>query len=448
MPSLVFSLPISLAACGCMAAAGASDLPEIVKLTASDSAEDNRFGEPVAIHGDILLVSSPGRTPGGIYVFDSLTGTELGTISVTDEQSENWNGGNIAVTSTLALVADKDADHNGIMNCGAIYVIDIATGKQLRKLTTSDAYTDDHIGNALAISGNVVVAGAQSESHSDLSSPGSAYAFDLETGEELFKITPDASWHFDSFGASVAISSDYILVGAPRADPNNLAQAGRAFVFERETGEQLSTLVASEPGEDDRFGSTVAIAGSIAIVSAPRDDHSGYANAGSVYLFDLKTGRQEARLTAAIPMDQGSFGHHLVASEQFIVIGSINGGLGVTDVYELDSRIHITRLIASDRGGEEPFLGRPAIDGSRIVVGISNDDPNGVINAGSAYIFDLDELACPADLTDDGVLDLGDVGAFIGAFILQTPIADLNEDGIYDLADITVFVNSFNAGCP
>jgi hypothetical protein len=57
-------------------------------------------------------------------------------------------------------------------------------------------------------------------------------------------------------------------------------------------------------------------------------------------------------------------------------------------------------------------------------------------------------LPCPADLAPpEGVLDLADIGAFVGAFTTGDPAADLNPDGVFDLADIAAFVTSFNTGC-
>jgi hypothetical protein len=47
-----------------------------------------------------------------------------------------------------------------------------------------------------------------------------------------------------------------------------------------------------------------------------------------------------------------------------------------------------------------------------------------------------------------GILDLGDIVAFVTAFTAQDPLADLVPDGIYDLADIVAFVTAFNTGCP
>lgn len=55
---------------------------------------------------------------------------------------------------------------------------------------------------------------------------------------------------------------------------------------------------------------------------------------------------------------------------------------------------------------------------------------------------------CAADLTGDGVLDLGDINAFVAGFTTQDPIADFDDNGIFDLADINAFVFSFLAGCP
>ena len=54
-----------------------------------------------------------------------------------------------------------------------------------------------------------------------------------------------------------------------------------------------------------------------------------------------------------------------------------------------------------------------------------------------------------ADLAEPfGVLDLQDIGAFVGGFTSQMPIADLDGNGIYDLTDIGLFVSNFTAGCP
>jgi hypothetical protein len=57
-------------------------------------------------------------------------------------------------------------------------------------------------------------------------------------------------------------------------------------------------------------------------------------------------------------------------------------------------------------------------------------------------------IACPADLTGDGVLNFFDVSAFLTAFGAMDPVADLNGDGIFNFFDVSAFLSAFAAGCP
>jgi|GEM_PF-3454823 len=54
---------------------------------------------------------------------------------------------------------------------------------------------------------------------------------------------------------------------------------------------------------------------------------------------------------------------------------------------------------------------------------------------------------CPADVNADGVLDNGDIGAFVALFLAGDLIADFTGDGILDNGDIGAFVAAFLAGC-
>lgn len=55
---------------------------------------------------------------------------------------------------------------------------------------------------------------------------------------------------------------------------------------------------------------------------------------------------------------------------------------------------------------------------------------------------------CPADFTDDGVLDFFDVSAFLNAFNTMNPAGDLTADGVFDFFDVSAFLNAYGAGCP
>lgn len=63
------------------------------------------------------------------------------------------------------------------------------------------------------------------------------------------------------------------------------------------------------------------------------------------------------------------------------------------------------------------------------------------------YTANVIEDDCVADITGDGVVDNGDIGAFVTLFIAADPAADFNGDGIIDNGDIGAFVTAFLEGC-
>jgi hypothetical protein len=113
----------------------------------------------------------------------------------------------------------------------------------------------------------------------------------------------------DSFGNSVAVSGDTVVVGAPveasnatgvngdQAD-NSAFRSGAAYVFVRSGGvwSQQAYLKASNSGADDYFGDSVGVSGDTVVVGASSEasnatgvngnqSNNTSANAGAVYVF-------------------------------------------------------------------------------------------------------------------------------------------------------------------
>ena len=84
----------------------------------------------------------------------------------------------------------------------------------------------------------------------------------------------------DSFGESVAIDGDVMVVGAPwersdGSDPgDNSFLAGAAYVFERDGCEwsEVAYLKAPSPEGGEGFGATVAVDGDVIVVGADRSN--------------------------------------------------------------------------------------------------------------------------------------------------------------------------------
>ena len=55
------------------------------------------------------------------------------------------------------------------------------------------------------------------------------------------------------------------------------------------------------------------------------------------------------------------------------------------------SNTFITKLFAPDKGVSDEFGKSVSLSGSIVAVGVPGDDPNGTLNAGSVYLFKLED---------------------------------------------------------
>ncbi len=253
---------------------------------------------------------------------------------------------------------------------------------EVRKLTASDTAFDDAFGRHVAISGNIAIIGARRDD-TDVDDSGSAYLFDVTTGQELFKLTASDAGEGDLFGASVAIDGNVAIVGDPYSDS--------AYLFDVTTGQELFKLAASDAAELNFFGESVAIDGNVAIVGAFVDDSAGQ-DSGSAYLFDVTTGEQLSKLMASDPEFADYFGFSVALSGNIAVVGAptgfIDGGLGAAHVFDVTSGEELYQLITSDayESQSAEFGYAVAIDGNKII--------GGSYYLEAAYIF---ELPLPGD---------------------------------------------------
>ena len=182
---------------------------------------------------------------------------------------------------------------------GAGYVF-VRSGKtwaaQGSALVASDGVIPDDLGGRVALSGDSAVLYAGQKSFSD-GVYGGIYVFTrsgakwMQQGAAI-EGTSRSKSHGDSFGASVAISGDTIVVGAP-----GLANGGGAFIFARSgtTWTQQGGF-----GFDHIFdffndggtvgcGTSVAISGDTILLGCPGSNNGGGAGTGSAIFF-IRTG--------------------------------------------------------------------------------------------------------------------------------------------------------------
>lgn len=357
---------------------------ERFKFVADDAAEIDYFGRTVGISGNTAIVGADnddddGPKSGSAYLFDVTTGAQR-KLTASDAKHNDEFGISVGISGDAAIVGAWGTDP-----LPSAYLFNVMTGVQRFKLTPTDAIDNNAFGYAAAIDGNTAIVGACLDDEADISA-GAAYLFDVDTGEERFKLTADEPMAYDHFGVSVAISGNTAIVGTD-VDDDGQGGTGAAYLFDVRTGEQLFELTSDGTDPQDQFGAAVAINGDVAIVGAPHDiDCCG---PGAAYLFDVNTGDQLFKLIS--PDGDGTrtdaFGAAVGISNIAIVVGAEfnDSGAGSAFLFDATTGKQIIKLITSDLAGRR--LGESvAISGSTAIVGASHDEHAGR-GSGAAYLF-------------------------------------------------------------
>jgi hypothetical protein len=399
---------------------------EDVKLTASDADSGAHFGQSIAVSGDTALVGAPkesGLNTGAVYVFVRDHGGpdnwgEVKKLTASDAAVADEFGNAVAISGDTAVIGANGSNDAG-SNSGAAYVFVRDHGGpdnwgEARKVTASDAAASDFFGFSVSISGDTAVIGAAFDDDAGASS-GSAYVFARDQGGpdnwgEVRKLTASDAAAVDRFGYSVAISADTAVIGV-ESDDDSGSGAGSAYVFARNQGGPdnwgvVRKLTASDAAAFDHFGFSVSISDDTAVIGAAFEDDA----AGSAYVFARDDGGPdnwgEVRKLTASDADLGDrFGWSVTLDGDTMVVGAFSdddvaGNAGsayvfVRDQGGTDNWGEVRKLIASDAESGDFFGGSVAISGSAAVVGaFGNDDVCVFCDSGSAYVFMLETPEC------------------------------------------------------
>ena len=157
----------------------------------------------------------------------------------------------------------------------------------------------------------------------------------FQPGPRLHAVKPTL---LDGFGMTVASAGNRILVGAPHA-AGRQGQTGKAFLFERESGNMLSAFVPPSPIGDDLFGLSVGLTTHYAVVGAPRGKGQQRRSVGSVSVFDPETGTV-LRVVTSPNQATAAFGHAVAVQGSLLAIGDPGAGTATTfdvgEVYVVD----------------------------------------------------------------------------------------------------------------
>ncbi len=276
---------------------------------ASNAGDRDQFGTLLALSGDTLVVSVTG---------------EAGSVG-------GING-----------PQDNDANESG-----AVYVFhnsEAGGWQQEAYVKASNPGGSDLFGIGIAVDSDLLVVGAPREDSASVGvggeqddngarDSGAVYVFRRVEGvwQQEAYLKASNTERDDSFGWSVAVSGDIIVVGAPGESSatsdqanNEAAESGAAYVFRHCGGNwtQQAYLKASNAGSEDFFGRSVTISGNTIAVGASGEasrstgigadsSDNSLPNAGAAYIYE-RNGHSWEEVAYVKPSDTSS-GQHFAA---------------------------------------------------------------------------------------------------------------------------------------
>ncbi len=407
-------------------------------LKASNPGPGDAFGSSVAISGDTAVVGAEwdgssgfhpvrsdtsARESGSAFVFvrNGTNWIQQACLKASNARPEHGFGHSVAVSGDIVVVgaindSSSSAGVNGNQSdtnapfAGAAYVFvrKDTNWTQEAYLKASNPDKEDRFGISVAVFGNTVVVGAWWEDsnatgingeQSDNSAPdaGTAYIFvrhGTNWSQQAY-LKASNTRPQQSFGKSVAISGETIVIGAEFENSgatgvngvqsgSSLVGSGAAYVFVRDgtNWSQQAYLKAFRP-KVNSFGTSVAISSEMVVVGATREDSAASGingdqnntdapSSGAAYVF-VRNGTNWIQR------------YYLKASNPDGCVGRVY----------LD---FVGRLKSSSRGTCDQFGWSVGVSGDTVIVGAigeaskatgvnGNQTDNSAKDAGAAYVF-------------------------------------------------------------
>ena len=259
---------------------------------------------------------------------------------------------------------------------------------EIQKISPLDSTSGDLFGYSVDVSNTSMIVGAYADDDTgDSSGTATIYERQLNSWVEAAKLIGDDTTSFDKFGYSVAIEGSLAVVGAPgNAAVNAFSRIGAVYIFERQVDGswlQQAKLIVPTVELGDDYAKSVAISGNTVVVGA-----SGTFST-SAYVFERNTDGSWSEALRLYDNSVSRFGYSVAVDTDRIVIGALLSTLTTvsapvtlferqTDGSWLEtSKISVPQTTTSNAPVE--FGRSVAVSGNKIIVGSDAD---------AAYIFE------------------------------------------------------------
>ncbi len=342
-------------------------------------------------------------------------------------------GHSVAVSEDWALVGARGDDTAG-MDVGQAHLFDSDSGGLVHTFDDPTPTSEETFGYSVAVLGNRVLIGAPGFVFgTDI---GEAHLFDAVSGDFLRTFDDPTPTGRDLFGLSVALDGDRVLIGAP-GDNTHGSGIGQAHLFDAVTGALIHTFDDPTITNSDLFGTSVALDGDRVLIGAHGDSTHGPA-IGQAHLFDAVTGALIHTFDDPTPtitpglIDNDHFGSSVALSGDHVLIGAPDDdtkGTRVGQAHLFDAVTGaLVRTFDTPSPDSNDFFGDSVgLSGDLALIGAPGDSTQGIF-VGQAYIFDVVSGALLETLDDPTPTRVDQFGVSVSLFENRVLIGALFDD--------------------
>lgn len=293
-------------------------------LLPPDAAADDYFGYAISLSGNLCAVGAPykdlgngieGEDAGAVYIFelDPKGNWVFRYKFVSPEpQAQGLFGKAVAIDKNICIVG-ACGEKRRVGPCiqkGRVYVLEKdsrGSWQYKTELVPKTSPLEDIFGYDLALRDNLCLVGVLDGIGVEKVGNGidTVLKDDGKGMAILFLRDPNGNWQEQAalkplqpqpgsdFGITVALGSDYCLVGAPcynAKTDENLLDTGAVYLFVRDNlghYQEVAMIQDPSPSGFDNFGTRIAARGNtFAVGSLLKDDPAGIADCGAVFVYE------------------------------------------------------------------------------------------------------------------------------------------------------------------
>jgi hypothetical protein len=258
------------------------------KLTGINGSSGDRMGNAVSISGDTIIVGARARTVAGhiqqgsayIFVRSGTVWTEQARLDGPDGDV-NF-GRRVAISGNTAAITRA---RSTIDPAVYIFVRSGTVWQQQQMLSICEASANGlcDFGSGIGLDNDTVAVGNDFLNVGANLAQGGVYIFTRSgtTWSQQQRLTASDGQSDDNFAGSVDVQADTVVVGASASN----VRPGSAYVFTRSAGTWTENQKLQFVGQQDAFGSAVALDTNSTIIARPRDGGDPGAFIGAAYVY-------------------------------------------------------------------------------------------------------------------------------------------------------------------